>query len=115
MILTLNSPSPSEAAATLPIVKQTFVLIDLLDAKLPLRPETKMKLKIRREEVDEDLKKELLKEKSEEQEETKRSAKRKAEEEKLAKLSAAEQKKACSIFPFLFYCITWRLLGVSVG
>jgi hypothetical protein len=74
-------------------VNATFALVDLLDAKLPLRPETKAKLKSRRDDVDDELKKEVRKEKDEEQEESKRAAKRKAEEEKVSKLSASEQKK----------------------
>lgn len=74
-----------------------FTLIDLLDAKLPLRPETKVKLKARREEVDEQLRKEAMKERNEEQEDSKRAAKRKAEEEKVSRLSAAEQKKVSMV------------------
>ncbi|KAF8592328.1 DUF1682-domain-containing protein [Ramaria rubella] len=93
VILTLHSPPPSDAAATLPIVSAIFTLIDLLDAKLPLRPETKSKLKTRRDEVDADLVKEAKKERNEEQEDNKRAAKKKAEEEKIARLSASEQKK----------------------
>jgi len=93
VILTLSSPPISDAGITLPIVNATFALIDLLDAKLPLRPETKTKLKSRRDDVDDELKKEFRKEKDEEQEESKRAAKRKAEEEKVSKLSATEQKK----------------------
>ncbi|GJJ07468.1 hypothetical protein Clacol_001670 [Clathrus columnatus] len=93
VILTLDAPPPSDAAATIPLVEICFALIDVLDSKLPLRPETKLKLKTRREEVEEELKKEARKEKDDEQEENKRLAKKKAEEEKLARLSATEQKK----------------------
>ncbi|KAF8529028.1 DUF1682-domain-containing protein [Hysterangium stoloniferum] len=100
VILTLSSPSVSDAGVTLPIVNAAFALVDLLDAKLPLRPETKTKLKSRRDDVDDELKKESRKEKDEEQEESKRAAKRKAGEEKVSKLSASEQKKA-SCFQFL--------------
>jgi len=74
-----------------------FTLIDLLDAKLPLRPETKAKLRTRREEVEEDLRKEAAKERIEEAEENKRAAKKKAEEDKVSKLSAAEQKKVSNV------------------
>ena len=103
VILTLSSPLPSDAAATIPIVTAIFTLIDLLDAKLPLRPETKAKLKARREEVDEELRKEAAKERIEEQEDNKRTAKRKAEEEKVSKLSPAEQKKVSSVLESDFF------------
>jgi hypothetical protein len=103
VILTLHSPRSSDAAATLPLVAIILSLIDLLDAKLPLRPETKAKLKARRDEVDEDLKKEANKERSEEQEENKRAAKKKAEDDKVARLSASEQKKVSSGVSFLFF------------
>ena len=93
VILTLHSPPSFDAAATTPLVAMMFALIDLLDAKLPLRPETKAKLKTRRDEVDEDLRKEAQKERNDEQEENKRVAKRKAEEDKVSKLSPSEQKK----------------------
>lgn len=103
VILTLSSPPPSDVAVTIPIVTAIFTLIDLLDAKLPLRPETRAKLKARREEVDEDLRKEAAKERIEEQEDIKRAAKKKAEEEKVSKLSAAEQKKVGDVLESGFF------------
>lgn len=93
--MSLDSPAPSDAAATIPLVEACFALVDALDTKVSLRPETKLKLKARREEVVAELRKEARKEKDEEQDDRKRSAKKKAEEDKLAKLNATEQKKVC--------------------
>lgn len=64
-----------------------------------------MKLRTRREEVDEELRKEAMKERNEEQEDSKRAAKKKADEEKISKLSAAEQKKV-SIVQCEICCLT---------
>lgn len=91
--MSLDSPAPSGAAATIPLVEICFALVDALDSKVSLRPETKLKLKTRREEITAELRKEARKEKDEEQDDRKRAAKRKAEEDKLAKLNAVEQKK----------------------
>ncbi|KLO06905.1 DUF1682-domain-containing protein [Schizopora paradoxa] len=94
LILSLRLPPGSNAAATVPLVKAIFTLVDTLDAKLNLRPETKSKLRKAREELDEKMRKELEAEKKEEIESDKLAAKRKAEEERISKLSAAEQRKA---------------------
>ncbi|TCD69698.1 hypothetical protein EIP91_006715 [Steccherinum ochraceum] len=111
LILTLAVPSSPEE--TLPLVKAAFQLVDVIAGEggwgvgrspasgkgngvglnPSLRPETRMKLKKVREELDKELKEDLVKEKREAQEEEKAAAKKKAEEEKLAKLSAADQKK----------------------
>lgn len=99
----MDVPPPPDAAATIEIVEACFTLVDILDSKLSLRPETRLKLKARREEVAEELKKEARKEKDEEQEESKRIAKKKAEEEKLARLSTAEQKKVDLSLKINFY------------
>ena len=64
-----------------------------------LRPETRIKLKKAREEIEKQLKEEAEREKKEEVAEEKAAAKKKAEEERLSRLSAADQKKVClSIF-----------------
>lgn len=55
--------------------------------------QTNRKLKASRKSWDDIFAKEAVAEKTEEAEEARRTAKRKAEEEKMAKLSAAEQKK----------------------
>ena len=67
-----------------------------------LRPETRIKLKKAREEIEKQLKEEAEREKKGEVAEEKAAAKKKAEEERLSRLSrlsAADQKKVClSIF-----------------
>ncbi|KAJ3484549.1 hypothetical protein NLI96_g5580 [Meripilus lineatus] len=113
LILSLTLPSASQAAVTLPLVQSIFNLIDVISAEggwgvgkgpqsgksgvglnASLRPETRMKLKKVREDVDKELIEEATKEKKEEAAEEKAAAKKKAEEERLSKLSATEQKKA---------------------
>ncbi|KAI0081791.1 DUF1682-domain-containing protein [Panus rudis PR-1116 ss-1] len=112
LILTLNLPSSSDSKATLGLVQAVFQLVDVIAGeggwgigKGPatgkngvglnpsLRPETRAKLKKTREEVEKQLKEDAEKEKREEQAEEKAAAKKKAEEERLSRLSAAEQKK----------------------
>jgi hypothetical protein len=110
----LSAPSPSHAADTAELVAAMFGLVDSL-SKVALRPETKTKLKKVREETDKDIKKEAERDKKEEvrfpkllsqpsflmrdgmQEaealEAKKAAKRRAEEDRIAKLSAGDQKK----------------------
>ncbi len=66
LILSLRLASDSNTAATVPLVKAIFALVDTLDAKLVLRPETKSKLRKVREDVDERMKKELEADKKEE-------------------------------------------------
>ncbi|KAL0950034.1 hypothetical protein HGRIS_010042 [Hohenbuehelia grisea] len=95
VILSLHAPSSSDAGATLPLVTAVFSFVDVL-SKINLRPETKTKLRKVREDLDKDLKEEATREKKEEQEaalEDKKAAKRKIEEDRIARLSAAEQKK----------------------
>ena len=50
----MRVPPASKAGATLPIVKATFALIDSLE-KLSLRPETRLKLRKTREDLDEQI------------------------------------------------------------
>lgn len=98
LVLTLRLPTSSSASTmstTVPLIKSIFTLIDVLDAKVTLRPETKAKLKKVREELDETLRREAEAEKKEEAENEKQAAKRKSEEARISKLSAAEQKKVC--------------------
>lgn len=98
---------------TLPLVLAAFQLVDVIAGeggwgvgKSPasgkgsgsglnqsLRPETRVKLRKVREDLEKTMKEELVKEKKEEQAEEKAAAKKKAEEERLSRLSAAEQKK----------------------
>ncbi|EGO27566.1 hypothetical protein SERLADRAFT_461258 [Serpula lacrymans var. lacrymans S7.9] len=93
VILSLRPPPASRVWETIPLINATFAFVDSL-TKMNLRPETRNKLKKTREEVDKELVKEAQKEKKEEAAEDKKAAKRKAEEDRLSRLSAAEQKKA---------------------
>lgn len=110
VIVSLRVPSSSHIADTVPFVTDIFQFVDAL-TKINLRPETRNKLKKIREELDKDIKEESEREKREEVNfglrlmlhdclmtclkalESKQAAKRKAEEERLSKLSAADQKK----------------------
>ncbi|KAJ6485041.1 hypothetical protein C8R47DRAFT_1048203 [Mycena vitilis] len=95
VILSLTAPSSSKAAHTADFVAAMFTLVDNL-SKIALRPETKIKLKNVRDENEKDIKKEAEKEQKEEEAdalEAKKAAKRKVEEDRIAKLSAADQKK----------------------
>ncbi|KAF7292461.1 hypothetical protein HMN09_01230200 [Mycena chlorophos] len=95
VILSLNVPSGSQVAATADLVDAVFQFVDALP-KVSLRPETKIKLRKVREEVDLDIKKEAERDKKEEEAEAleaKKAAKRRAEEERISKLPAAEQQK----------------------
>lgn len=92
VILSLSAPSSSHAADTTALVSAMFQLVDSLN-KIHLRPETKNKLKRIREDIDKTIKEDAEKEKREEALDAKAAAKRKAEEERIAKLSPAEQKK----------------------
>ncbi|KAJ7129647.1 hypothetical protein C8R44DRAFT_777315 [Mycena epipterygia] len=96
VILSLSAPSASHAADTAALVAAMFPFIDSL-SKVGLRPETKTKLRKVREETEKDIKVESERDKKEEEAEAleaKKAAKRRAEEERIAKLSAADQKKA---------------------
>jgi len=93
IILSLSVPPPSRAADTLSLVTALFALVDALP-KVGLRPETKAKVKKTREEVDKEIKEDSEKEKKDEVAAEKLAAKKKAEDERLSRLSAAEQKKA---------------------
>ncbi|THH28955.1 hypothetical protein EUX98_g5245 [Antrodiella citrinella] len=108
LILSLALPPNAE---TLPLIQAAFQLVDVIAGeggwgvgKAPgkgngvglnasLRPETRTKLKKVREELEKELKEEMVREKREEQADEKAAAKRREAEEKLSKLSAAEQKK----------------------
>ncbi|KAG6817423.1 hypothetical protein H0H87_009068 [Tephrocybe sp. NHM501043] len=94
VVLSLALPaSRVEDAADL--VAAIFPFIDGLNA-INLRPETKLKLKKTREELDKSLKADSEREKKEEEEqaaEDKKAAKRRLEQERIAKLPAAEQQK----------------------
>ncbi|KAI0337553.1 DUF1682-domain-containing protein [Trametopsis cervina] len=110
LILSLAVPPASDARATLPLVTAFFQLADVIAGaggwgigKGPgqkgaglaqsLRPETKIKVKAIREKVEKQIKEDAGREEREEAEAEKAAARKKAEEERLSKLSAAEQKK----------------------
>lgn len=111
LILTLSPPPASDTKATVPLVAAVFQLADVIAGAggwgigkgaggksgnglaSSLRPETKTKLRATREKLEKELKEEAVREKREEAEAEKAAAKKKAEEERLSKLSAAEQKK----------------------
>lgn len=95
VILNLTIPPPSRSNDTLPFISGLFTFIDSL-TKVHLRPETKVKLRKIREELDKDLKADAEKDKKEELEQAvqdRKAAKKRAEEERISKLSAAEQRK----------------------
>jgi len=95
VILSLNAPAAAHAADTVEIVTALFSFVDSL-SKVALRPETKTKLRKMRDDTEKDIKKEAERDKKEEEAEAleaKKAAKRKVEEERIAKLSAADQKK----------------------
>ncbi|KAJ7047349.1 hypothetical protein C8F04DRAFT_1205296 [Mycena alexandri] len=95
VILNLRAPPASHPSVTAGIVAAMFPFVDSL-SKVALRPETKIKLKKVREETEKDIKKESERDKKEEEAEAleaKKAAKRRVEEERIAKLSAADQKK----------------------
>jgi hypothetical protein len=131
--LTFSLPPASQASSTLPLVKAAFEIVDALSnifgshsGLLPtghparsavLQPETIRKLRSTRREWDERLEKERTANKAAEEDSARRAAKKKAEDEKLSKLSPAEQQKVnesskpvsfrvimmcafCYIFPF---------------
>ncbi|KAJ6613420.1 hypothetical protein B0H10DRAFT_2165290 [Mycena sp. CBHHK59/15] len=95
VILTLSAPSTSHAADTAALVTALFSFVDSL-SQVALRPETKTKLRKVRDDIEKNIKEESEREKKEEEAEAleaKKAAKRKLEEERIAKLSAADQKK----------------------
>jgi len=92
VILSLKVPATSDTADTIPIVNAIFAFVDAL-SRVSLRPETKNKLRKVREDVDKEIVAEAVKEKKEEAVEEKKAAKRKAEQDRISRLSAAEQKK----------------------
>ncbi|KAF8195868.1 hypothetical protein K438DRAFT_1826656 [Mycena galopus ATCC 62051] len=95
VILSLIAPPPSHAVDTTELVAAMFPFVDSL-SKIALRPETKTKLRKVREENDKEIKKEAEKDQKEQEAEAleaKKAAKRRVEEERIAKLSAADQKK----------------------
>ncbi|KAH9943423.1 DUF1682-domain-containing protein [Epithele typhae] len=103
--LVLSLALPDDPAATAPLVAAAFQLVDIIagEGKLPgtprgglagaLRPETRTKLKKTREDVQKQIAEEVGREKLEEAEEEKAAAKKKARDERVSKLSAAEQQK----------------------
>jgi hypothetical protein len=92
VILSLAVPSTSHVDISTPLVSAIFRLIDALE-KINLRPETKSKIKKTRENFAKSLKDETEREAREEAADAKLAAKRRAEEERIARLSAAEQLK----------------------
>ncbi|KAI0774290.1 DUF1682-domain-containing protein [Fomes fomentarius] len=104
LILSLELPPNAECAVTLPLITAAFQLVDIIagEGKLPgvsgglhaaLRPETRSKLRKTREEVDKQIREDAVREKREEEEEEKAAARKKARDDRVSKLSAAEQQK----------------------
>jgi len=96
VILSLTLPPPGQAAVTVPLVQAVFGIVGDVE-RLSLRPETRTKLKRVRDDLEKDLQADAKREQEEkvaEDKESKKAAKRKVEEERLAKLSAADQQKA---------------------
>jgi hypothetical protein len=92
VVLSLALPPTSHVDISTPLVSAVFGLIDALE-KINLRPETKSKLKKTRENFVKSVKDEAEREAREEAADAKLAAKRRAEEERVARLSAAEQLK----------------------
>ncbi|KNZ79823.1 Coiled-coil domain-containing protein 47 [Termitomyces sp. J132] len=93
VVLSLTLPDHVEVASGL--LAEIFSFIDSLNA-INLRPETKTKLKKVREELDKSLKADAEREKKEEEQQAaddRKAAKRRLEQDKIAKLPAAEQQK----------------------
>ncbi|KAG5343109.1 hypothetical protein C0989_000099 [Termitomyces sp. Mn162] len=93
VVLSLTLPDHVEVASGL--LAEIFPFIDSLNA-INLRPETKTKLKKVREELDKSLKADAEREKKEEEQQAaddRKAAKRRLEQDKIAKLPAAEQQK----------------------
>ena len=65
IILSLSVPPPSRVADTQSLVTALFALVDAL-SKVSLRPETKVKIKRIREEVDKEIKEDSEKDKKDE-------------------------------------------------
>ncbi len=97
VILSLAVPPTSHVHISTPLVSAIFGLIDALE-KINLRPETKSKIKKTREGFAKSLKDEAGREAREEAADAKLTAKRRAEEERIARLSAAEQQKVILLF-----------------
>lgn len=98
VILCLVVPPADKSTETIPLVSAMFTFIDGL-TKMNLRPETRVKMKKLREDVDREIREDAVKEKKEEVAEDRKAAKRKAEQERVSRLSAAEQKKVCLLVP----------------
>ena len=65
VVLSLTTPSSAHVDVTIPLVTAVFTFIDSL-SRCNLRPETKMKIKRTREDIDKNLKEEMEREKKEE-------------------------------------------------
>ncbi|KAH0839735.1 DUF1682-domain-containing protein [Lanmaoa asiatica] len=107
VLLDINLPDSQRANDILPLVDAIFALVDLLAAgKVVLRPETRSKIRKAREDVEKEIKEEEIKEKKEEVAQDKMTAKRKAEQDRVAKLSAAEQKKVLVLLSHISFTIS---------
>jgi hypothetical protein len=101
IILTLAIPPPSDATSTRALVAGVFQFVDAVSGPKAsiltgLRPESKNKLRKRREEIDADLRADFERETKEAEKEAKENAltaKRQAEKDRIASLPAAEQQK----------------------
>ena len=91
-----------------------FGLIDSLE-RINLRPETKSKIKKTRDNFAKTLKDEVERDAREEAADAKLAAKRRAEEERTAKLSAAEQQKVIHNLPLVLSAHTIRLPALGAG
>jgi hypothetical protein len=104
VVLTLAVPPPSAASTVIPLVQGVFQFVDLISGFVPggksvlstLRPETRTKLRKRREELDAELQADAERDAKEQEAEARENAlaaKRQAEKERIAALPAAEQQK----------------------
>lgn len=101
----MTVPPLLHAAVSTRLVSALFGFIDALE-KINLRPETKSKIKKTRENFAKTLKDETEREAREGAADAKLVAKRRAEEERIAKLSAAEQQKVIRTICLSFFMLT---------
>jgi hypothetical protein len=106
VVLSLAVPPVSATAPVIQFIQGIFQFVDALAGAgghkpllAGLRPETRTKLRKRRDELDAELRADAEREAKEAEQEARedaKAAKRKAEQERIAGLSAAEQQKVCT-------------------
>lgn len=115
VVLTLRLPTTTEGMRdVVHLLEGTFTLMDALAAgRVTFRPETRVKIRRVREDMQRVILTEAEKTKKEEVVEDKRATRRRAEEERVARLSATDQKKVGGLLadfprPWLMCCADSR-------